>query len=155
MNNPFEEKTSAYEEYEQKSFELEVNLGLMETVINKADFESKILEIETNLNNIVNNYFSNETYFLAPFAYIARISGLFEKKVINAFVDFVAKASVVLAHLASWGDRNVVDGGVKLTVYSIRSAGQGVRNLQNGKIQSYFLVTVAGLFLLILWLVIV
>jgi len=101
------------------------------------------------------NDFSNEAYFLAPFAYIARISSIFEKKIINAFVDFVAKASVVLAHLASWGDRNVVDGGVKLTVYSIRSAGQGVRNLQNGKIQSYFLVTVAGLFLLILWLVIV
>ncbi|TDE12315.1 NADH-quinone oxidoreductase subunit L [Dyadobacter psychrotolerans] len=101
------------------------------------------------------NEFSNEKYFLAPFAYITNFSKLFEEKVIDAFVNFVTKASVVFAHFASWGDRNVVDGGVKLTVYSIRSAGQGVRNLQNGKIQSYFLVTVAGLFLLILWLVVI
>ncbi|WP_221389920.1 NADH-quinone oxidoreductase subunit L [Dyadobacter sp. NIV53] len=97
--------------------------------------------------------YSNEKYFLVPFSFIADLSKRFEKHVIDAFVDFIAKGSVVAAHLVSWGDRNVVDGGVKLTVFSIRTAGQAVRGLQNGKIQSYFLVTVVGVFLLILWLV--
>jgi NADH-quinone oxidoreductase subunit L len=99
------------------------------------------------------NEFSNEKYFLVPFGYIAFVSKQFEKRFIDAFVDFVAKSSVVLAHFVSWGDKNVVDGGVKLTVFSIQSAGRAVRNLQNGQIQSYFLITVTGVFFLILWLV--
>jgi NADH-quinone oxidoreductase subunit L len=56
--------------------------------------------------------------------------------------------------MVSWGDRNIVDGGVKLTVFTIKSAGQGVRGLQNGKIQSYYLVTALGVVLLVLWLMI-
>ena len=97
--------------------------------------------------------YSNEEYFLAPFAFIAELCKKIEKHSIDAFVEFVAKGSVVLAHMLSWGDKNIVDGGVKLTVFSIRSAGQSVRNLQNGKIQSYLLVTITGVLLLILWLV--
>jgi len=97
--------------------------------------------------------YSNEKYFLVPFSFITGLSRKFEKSVIDALVDFIAKGSVVLAHLIGWGDKNIVDGGVNLTVYSIRSVGQAVRGLQNGKIQSYFLVTAMGVFLLILWLI--
>lgn len=97
--------------------------------------------------------YSNDFYFLAPFSYIADMSGKIEKYFVNAFVDAFAKWNVVLAHLLGWGDKNIVDGGIKLTVFSIRSAGQSVRSLQNGKIQSYFVVTITGVLLLILWLV--
>lgn len=97
--------------------------------------------------------FSNENYFLAPFAWIAKWSERIEKNWIDAFVDFVGKWSVVVAHLVSWADRNIVDGGVKFTTFSVRVAGNSVRSLQNGKIQSYFLVAITGLLLLILWLV--
>ena len=100
------------------------------------------------------NDYSNERYFLVPFIFLADISKQFEKLFVDAFVNLIAKGSVVIAHLLSWGDKNIVDGGVKLTIYSIRSAGQAVRGLQNGKIQSYFLVTFVGVFLLILWLVV-
>jgi NADH-quinone oxidoreductase subunit L len=110
-------------------------------------------EIQSKLSFSLLGDYSNEKYFLVPFAYIAGMCKRFEKRVIDAFVEFVAKGSVVLAHLLSWGDRNIVDGGVKLTVFSIRSAGQTVRSLQSGKIQSYLLVTITGLLLLILWLV--
>jgi NADH-quinone oxidoreductase subunit L len=110
-------------------------------------------EIQSKLSFSLLGDYSNEKYFLVPFAYIAGMCKKFEKRVIDAFVEFVAKGSVVLAHLLSWGDRNIVDGGVKLTVFSIRSAGQTVRSLQSGKIQSYLLVTITGLLLLILWLV--
>ena len=96
--------------------------------------------------------FSNEHYFLVPFSYLARLAGRSESKVVDAAVNFVARANVVIAHLISWVDRNIVDGGVSLTVYVIRSAGNSARGLQNGKIQSYFLVTLTGIFLLILWL---
>ena len=99
------------------------------------------------------NDYSNEKYFLVPFIFLADVSKQFEKLFVDALINLIAKGSVVIAHLLSWGDKNVVDGGVKLTIYSIRSTGQAVRGLQNGKIQSYFLVTVMGVFLLILWLV--
>jgi NADH-quinone oxidoreductase subunit L len=98
--------------------------------------------------------YSNTEYFIIPFAYITRFLKIFEKKVIDSTVDRIAKVSVVLGHLIGWFDRFFVDGGVNLTVYSIRSAGQAVRNLQNGRIQSYYIVTAMGVFLLILWLVI-
>lgn len=100
------------------------------------------------------NEFSREKFFIKSFDFIAINLKKFEAGVIDAFVDFIAKGSVILAHIVSWGDRNVVDGGVKLTVFTVRSAGQAVRGLQNGKIQSYFLATALGVFLLLLWLII-
>ncbi len=96
--------------------------------------------------------FAREIFFLKPFSFITTILEKFEKQIIDNFVDFVAKSSVVFAHILSWVDRILVDGGVHLTVFAIRSSGQAVRRIQNGKIQSYFLATVAGVFLLILWL---
>jgi NADH-quinone oxidoreductase subunit L len=100
------------------------------------------------------NEFSRDVFFIKSFASISKGLKEFEVRIVDAFVDGVAKWSVVLAHIVSWGDRNIVDGGVKLTVFTIKSAGQGVRGFQNGKIQSYYLVTALGVFLLILWLMV-
>jgi len=98
------------------------------------------------------NEFSRDAFFIRSFVIISAGLKQFERQIVDAFVDGFAKWSVVFAHIASWGDRNIVDGGVKLTVFTIRSAGQGVRGFQNGKIQSYYLVTALGVVLLILWL---
>ena len=98
------------------------------------------------------NEFSRDVFFIKSFASVSKGLKQLEARFVDAFVDGVAKWSVVLAHIVSWGDRNIVDGGVKLTVFTIKSAGQGVRGFQNGKIQSYYLVTALGVFLLILWL---
>jgi NADH-quinone oxidoreductase subunit L len=100
------------------------------------------------------NEFSRESFFIRSFAFVSAGLMQFESRILNSFVDGIAKWSIVMAHLLSWGDRNIVDGGVKLTVFTIRSAGQGVRGLQNGKIQSYYLVTVLGVVLLVLWLIV-
>lgn len=100
------------------------------------------------------NEFSRDVFFIKSFQLLSNGLKRFEARFIDAFVDGFAKWSVVLAHIVSWGDRNIVDGGVKLTVFTIKSAGQGVRGFQNGKIQSYYLVTALGVFLLILWLIV-
>jgi len=100
------------------------------------------------------NEFSRDEFFIKSFAFISGGLKQFERQIVDAFVDGVAKWSVVFAHILSWGDRNIVDGGVKLTVFTLKSAGQGVRGLQNGKIQSYYLVTALGVVLLILWLIV-
>jgi NADH-quinone oxidoreductase subunit L len=97
---------------------------------------------------------SRDVFFLKPFGTISKLLGKLERNMIDTFVEAIAKASVVIAHLISWFDKNIVDGGVHLTVFTTRSAGQAVRNIQNGKIQSYFVATLAGVFLLIIWLLI-
>lgn len=97
--------------------------------------------------------YSNEQYFLIPFEFIAKYLKAFEKNIVDALVDLVAKGSLVFGHFIAWIDRMFVDGAVNLTVFSIRSAGQAARNMQSGRIQSYYIVTVMGVFLLILWLV--
>lgn len=97
--------------------------------------------------------YSDEHYFIIPFAYITRYLKAFEKHIVDAFVNTVARGSLVLGHLIAWFDRMFVDGLVNLTVFSVRYAGQAARGLQNGRIQSYYIVMAMGVFLLILWLV--
>ncbi len=97
--------------------------------------------------------YSNEQYFLIPFEFIAKYLKAFEKNIVDALVDLIARGSLVFGHFVAWVDRMFVDGAVHLTVFSIRSAGQAARNVQSGRIQSYYIVAVMGVFLLILWLV--
>jgi NADH-quinone oxidoreductase subunit L len=97
--------------------------------------------------------YSDEHYFIIPFAYITRYLKLFEKHVVDALVNAVARGSLVFGHLIAWFDRMFVDGLVNLTVFSVRYAGQAARGMQNGRIQSYYIVMATGVFLLILWLV--
>ncbi|KQS32884.1 NADH-quinone oxidoreductase subunit L [Dyadobacter sp. Leaf189] len=122
---------------------------------NPFRLESNRWETETEKKFAFNwlRDYSQERYFIIPFEFVTNTFKRFEKNIIDSVVDWIAKGSVVAAHVISWIDRNVVDGGVNLTVFSIRSAGNAARSLQNGRIQSYYLVTVAGLFFLILWLV--
>lgn len=97
--------------------------------------------------------YSDEHYFIIPFAYITRYLKLFEKHVVDALVNAVARGSLVFGHLIAWFDKMFVDGLVNLTVFSVRYAGQAARGLQSGRIQSYYIVMATGVFLLILWLV--
>jgi NADH-quinone oxidoreductase subunit L len=97
---------------------------------------------------------SRDVFFLKPFGAISHLLEKWERNVIDSLVEGIARASVVLAHLIGWFDKHIVDGGVHLTVFTARSAGQAVRNIQNGRIQSYFVATVAGVFLLIIWLLV-
>jgi len=91
------------------------------------------------------------TFFLIPFQQISVLFEQIEARILDAVINGAAKFTVIFAHLVSWGDRRVVDGSVNLLVSSIRTAGKGVKNLQSGQIQSYYIVTGLSLFLLIIW----
>lgn len=97
----------------------------------------------------VTNY--TTTFFLKPFQQCSRVLGKVETYIIDAIINGLAKISVIIGHLVSWFDRLIVDGAVKSIVYTIESFGQAVRSLQTGKIQSYYLVTVVSIFVLLLW----
>ena len=70
-------------------------------------------------------------------------------------VNGLGRAAVVLAHVVGWTDRHITDGGVKVVAGTARGAGQVVRLFQNGKIQSYFLVTFVSMLLLLLWIMLI
>ena len=97
----------------------------------------------------------HQTFFLIFFQKVANFCAGFERNIIDSLVNIVAKLTVVLAHIVSWTDRHITDGGVKLIVGTARGAGQVVRLFQNGKIQSYFLVTFVSVLLLLLWLTLI
>ncbi len=97
----------------------------------------------------------HRTFFLILFQIIANFCAKVESRIIDSAVNIVAKSTVVLAHVVSWTDRYVADGGVKVVTGTAKGAGQVVRLFQNGKIQSYFLVTFVSVLLLLLWFVLV
>lgn len=91
------------------------------------------------------------TFFLIPFQQISIVLERIESGIIDAIVNGTAKLTVIFAHLLGWADRHLIDGMVNLLVRTMRTAGQGVRSIQSGQIQSYYIVTGLSLFLLILW----
>ena len=95
----------------------------------------------------------NQTFFLIILQKVADFCSEIESKIIDSLVNIMAKSTVVLAHVVGWTDRHVTDGGVKLVAGTAKGAGQVVRLFQNGKIQSYFLLTFVSVLLLLLWLV--
>lgn len=94
-------------------------------------------------------------FFLIPVLQVANFFQYLEVRIVNSFVDRFAKFTVVLSHVINWFDKNVIDGGVRLTAFLIRLTGRAGRRIQNGKIQSYFLVTTLSLVALLLWWLII
>lgn len=97
----------------------------------------------------------HHTFFLIYFQKIAVFCAQFDKKVVDWVVNSMGRFTVVLAHVIGWTDRHITDGGVKVVAGTARSAGQVVRLFQNGKIQSYFVVTFVSVLLLLAWIMMV
>ena len=76
-----------------------------------------------------------------------------DRNVIDWFIDRLAKLQVIVAHVAGWIDEFIVDGLVDLSASVSRQIGGVTRSLQNGKVQDYFIWSVMGLLILILWIV--
>lgn len=97
----------------------------------------------------------HRTFFLIYFQKIAVFCARLDRKVVDSLVNGLGRAAVVLAHVVGWTDRHITDGGVKVVAGTARGAGQVVRLFQNGKIQSYFLVTFVSMLLLLLWIMLI
>jgi NADH-quinone oxidoreductase subunit L len=97
----------------------------------------------------------HRTFFLITFQKVAVFCAQFDNRVLDAVVNGAGRVTVVLAHLIGWTDRHITDGGVRIVAGTARRAGHVVRLLQNGKIQSYFLVTFVSMLLLLLWVLLI
>jgi NADH-quinone oxidoreductase subunit L len=83
---------------------------------------------------------------------LGALTSTFDKKWIDRFIHALAYGKVVLAHIAGWTDKNVVDGTVLSVTWVARGLGGITRSVVNGKIQSYLLWAIAGLLTFIIWM---
>ncbi|WPP50621.1 NADH-quinone oxidoreductase subunit L [Catalinimonas niigatensis] len=102
------------------------------------------------------NWYLDSIYRLLVITPVIRISGFihhFDQKVINGLVDFLGVFQVVLAHIVSWFDRYVVDGIVKLITKLAQFIGWLARPAQEGKIQTYFIISLLIFIAFLYWVI--
>ncbi|WP_242920506.1 NADH-quinone oxidoreductase subunit L [Pontibacter liquoris] len=98
----------------------------------------------------------NQVYqraFVRPALLLARGLYRVDKRVIDYTLNYGSKWLVVFAKIMAWFDRLVVDGLVWLVAALSRLVGGLGRNLQNGKVQSYYAYSLFGFILIILYIV--
>ena len=90
-------------------------------------------------------------YIIAPFMAVTRAASIFDRKVVDGFVNLLSRIVIYVSKVAAWFDYNVVDGTTRLLTFIVESIGNFVRRFQRGKIQYYLfsmLAIVLALFIL-------
>lgn len=100
-------------------------------------------------------FYLNKVYTFAvikPTLRLARNLYRVDKRVIDYTLNYGSKWLVVFAKIVAWFDR-LVDGVVWLVAALMKTLGRLGRNLQNGKVQSYYAYSLFGFILIILYIV--
>lgn len=90
-----------------------------------------------------------DVFLIAPLQKMAQWTYAADRRVVDVMVNGVGYLTVIGAHIAGRFDRLVVDGIVNALAWFAGFLGNRIRNLQNGSIQSYFIVMLLGVLLLI------
>jgi NADH-quinone oxidoreductase subunit L len=104
----------------------------------------------------LHNWYMEEAYrktFVRPGVVLTQVAQWLDTKIIDKLVDYTGIAVVVAAHMVAWADRTLVDGTVKFFVFIAGRIGLLTRAFQGGKVQYYFVYTLLGLILLIVWII--
>lgn len=120
------------------------------TYLNRPDSLTKLQALSYN------NWYLNKVFNIIiekPVHATSRGLALFEKKVIDRFLDALAVFNVIIAHAIGWFDRAVVDGFVNFSVFFAGRVGVMTKSLQGGKIQTYILIALTGMILMLLWII--
>ncbi len=99
------------------------------------------------LESIYNQHFTNLIQL------ISKQISLFDQFVIDRIVNGLGYVTVIVAHFWSRFDELIIDGIVDLMVASAAFVGNQVRGFQNGKVQSYFMVSIIGFLLIVFYLI--
>jgi len=89
---------------------------------------------------------------IRPFMSLSRGVAAFDQNYIDYSLNTFAKIIVVLAKIIAWFDRQGIDGVVHLMAWLAGLTGKLGRMLQNGKIQSYYIFSLLGLILLVIYI---
>lgn len=120
------------------------------TYRNKA-YTSDIQE-RTNVTNLFGqNWYLEKLYYQVMVVpgfkvafYTTKIDSLIDK-----LIEGISIGYVVLSHIVAWFDKNIIDGFVRF-MSSIAAFISGIfKNMQSGKVQEYFVYTLAAVMILI------
>jgi len=99
-------------------------------------------------NVIRNKYFVDEGYqagLVRPFLGLTRIAARFDKVVIDGLVNFTGFATKIVGWINGGIDKVFVDGTVNLLAETAIEAGQRIRRIETGRIQTYITGIIMGL----------
>ena len=123
-------------------------------------YESAYYKRPDSLNRLqalsYNNWYLNDIFDVLvkkPVTAVAHGLMRFEKRVIDRTIDAFAVINVIIAHAIGWFDKAVVDGFVNFSVFFAGRVGVMTKSIQGGKIQSYILIAIFGMVLMILWII--
>jgi len=102
-------------------------------------------------NLLWNKYYFDEIYqatFIGGTLAFSRLSALFDAKVIDGFVNAVARMTTRLSLVNGLFDLKFIDGIVNFVGNTIWKFGAQLREVQTGKVQNYILMTLFAIILL-------
>ncbi|MBC5772603.1 NADH-quinone oxidoreductase subunit L [Pontibacter sp. KCTC 32443] len=114
--------------------------------------QPKGLSSRVSYNHFYLDNFFNTT-FVKPALWTATTLYRVDKRIIDYSLNYGSKWLVVISKIVGWFDRLVVDGLVWLVGALSKVFGMLGRNLQNGKVQSYYAYSLFGFILIILYIV--
>ena len=85
--------------------------------------------------------------------YVGFVLSFLDRK-LDILIDIFSKTIVVLGYFMAWIDKYVVDFVTHFTTFIIKYAGKYLKDVQNGKVQSYVLILIAVLVLILFYLAI-
>ncbi len=74
-----------------------------------------------------------------------------DNRLIDRGINLFGIFNIIFAHSIAWLDKYVIDGIVNLGVYLAARFGNLTRSIQGGKVQSYLVLAILGLILIIYW----
>jgi NADH-quinone oxidoreductase subunit L len=92
--------------------------------------------------------------FLKPLFSLSKMVAKTDKKVIDGLLHFVGKGTVVSAKIIGWFDNIFIDGLVKSIAGISNKLGALGRKLQGGELQNYYLYSILGLGLVLLYVLV-
>ena len=81
----------------------------------------------------------------------AKFSAQADSKWIDGFIHATAYGQVMVAHVAGWFDRAIIDGMVNVFAGAIRGIGNITRSFQDGKIQLYIFWSLFTIIIFLIW----
>jgi len=96
---------------------------------------------------LINKWWFDELYrviFIRPVMLISQLVSNFDKKVIDWFIDSLARWTIHVANFDAMIDRYIVDNFVNVTAAWTWSIGNSLRSLQTGKLRQYVMLIVIG-----------
>ncbi|HWA97251.1 MAG TPA: NADH-quinone oxidoreductase subunit L [Pirellulales bacterium] len=96
-------------------------------------------------NFLLNKWYFDELYqavFVEPVLFVSNLIAMFDKRMIDRFIDWLAVAVKRVAQLDDMIDRYFVDGLVNLTAHWTWSIGRSLRTVQTGRLRQYVMFIV-------------